>query len=158
MGRLSVSRIPERPLRSDRVELVDESLRYAFLHINSAVGHAGLSAVPHDAVLRLLGSFIDVRVGEHHGGRLAAHFEDEMLEVGVRSSFLDEPPRAHRPGEGQGADLHVARNSSAGYGTMPVDDIDDAGRKPRLFDHRAQAVDAQRRFLARLENDRVARC
>lgn len=104
---------------------VDELLRDALLHVQTAGGDADLAGAREDRVDGPRQCVVEVAVVKDDGGTLATELQRHALEVALRRRHLDLLARRDAPREADLADAHVARQESAGFAGSR-DDLDHA--------------------------------
>ncbi len=117
---------------------------------------AVLAGVVEDAVRRGRGSLLEVGVGEHDVGALAAQLERDPLDL-VGGAAHDPLAHLGRPGEADLPHRGVADEPLADDRALARDHREDALRDPGLERELADAEGGHRGQLGRLEHDAVAR-
>ena len=116
---------------------------------------ARLAAVVVDAGEGALDRALDVGVGQHDVGRLAAELERHALEVAPRAR-ADLAADRGRPREGDLVHARVCDERGAGL-AVAGDDVEHAGRDARLEGELAEAQRGERGLLGGLEDGGAAR-
>ena len=149
-----VSRVPEDVLVGMKVKLLEEDVADAVLDEEARAGEAHLARV---VVLagRLARGRVDVGVLEHDEGVLAAELAGERNDVAGRRD-ADVTRRLGRAGKRDTTDQRVGDERGARLLADPLNDVEDAGRQPRLGDEVGEQRARERRPLRRLEHDRAA--
>ena len=120
-----------------------------------APGRADLARVQEDRREREVEGDLEVGVGEHHVGVLAAELERHPLHRPGRGRH--QPPAGlQTAGEGDQVDPRVGRQGCAGGRAGAEDQVADAGRQAGLRQQPHQVDRGVRRQLARLEDEGVA--
>ena len=145
---------PEDVLVGMKVKLLEEDVADAVLDEEARAGEAHLARV---VVLagRLARGRVDVGVLEHDEGVLAAELAGERNDVAGRRD-ADVTRRLGRAGERDTTDQRVGDERGARLLADPLNDVEDAGRQPRLGDEVGEQRARERRPLRRLEHDRAA--
>src|SRR6185312_5995142 len=137
---------------------LDELIVDLLLNENARPGAAALTVIKEEAEVGSFDRFVDIRIGEHDVGALAAELESDALQVRFRGGFHNEVADFGGTGEGDFIDIHVAGERAAGGGTKAREEIDDAFRKSRFDNELTDAEGGERRLLGRLHHDGVAGC
>ncbi len=90
---------------------------------------------------------LDIGIGKDDVRRLSAEFERNALDR-IGGVLADGDTRPRRTGEGHHVDVLVLRQRSPGMDAVAIDEVEDAGRKARLFDHLGVEHGVQRREFA----------
>ena len=117
---------------------VDELLVDRPLHEDAAARRADLALVDEDAEQRAVDRGLEVGVGEEDVRRLAAELERDLLQRVGRAPH-DDLADLGAAGERDLVDVRVRDDRRAGRFADARDDVDDAGRQPRLVEARASS-------------------
>ncbi|TCQ01011.1 type VI secretion system VasI/ImpG family protein [Sphingomonas sp. PP-F2F-A104-K0414] len=125
------------------------------VHVEPRAGDADLPCVEEDRVGDAGDGEVEIGVGQHDRGRLAAEFERDALEVGLRR-IEDRAAGLGRAGERDLVDPRMRGERSAGLAAQPGDDVEHARGQPRLRHQFAEPEGAERGVLRRFQDDRAA--
>ena len=118
---------------------------------------AGLALIVVDAPGDRFRSGVEIRVGHHDMGRLAAAFERHPLHVALARIDQHQLADFGRAGEGDHVDVRMERERLARFFAEAGHDIEHAVRQPRLLAQLAEKQRSERRLLGRLQDDGIAR-
>ena len=122
---------------------------------DAAAGRAALAVQREDAEQRRVDRGVEVGVGEHDGGRLAAELHREALEERRRVAE-DQLPRAALARERDQGNIGMLDEGVARLLAEPVDEVEHPLRQPGVLEDPRPEARRQRRELGRLEHDRAA--
>ena len=143
-----------RPL----LELLDELVVDALLHVDTRAGTAALTVVEEDAEVDPGDGVVDVGVIEDDVGALAAKLESDLLQIRRGSSLHDRAADYGRAGEGHLVDVHVRGDGRTRDLAEARDDVDDAWREAGLFHECGCEEAAERGLLGCLDDHGVSAC
>ena len=138
------------------LQQLEEPVVHRGLDEDPGPGAAVLTGVVEDGVRRRRRSPIEVRVGEHHVGALAAELERQPLHL-VRAALHDVLADGGRPGEDDLAHVGMRDEALAHDRALAGQHDEDVLRQPGLESQLAEPDRRQWRELRGLEHDGVAR-
>lgn len=131
--------------------LLQEFVLDALLDVDTGRGAADLAVVEEDTHVAPLDGVVNVGVFKDDGGRLAAEFEGDLLEVGLGGGLQEETAGTGGAGEGDLVDLGVLDDGSAGGRAVARDDVEDTSREG-LGDELGEEESRERGLFGRLED------
>ena len=148
--RAGVEGMAERDLRCLRFgDLRDQRLPDRAVRENPRARMAGLALIVIDAPGDRLRRRVEIGVGHHHMGRLAAAFERDPFHIALAG--VDHHQLAHlgRAGEGDHVDVGVQRERLPRLLAKARHNVEYAVGEPRLFGKSAENQRGERRLLGR---------
>ena len=124
------------------------------LHDQARAGAADLALVEPDGVDDAFDRAVEIGVVEDDERRLAAELQRQLF-AGAGGRLADDAADLGRAGEGDLVDVRMLDDQRAGR-AVAGDDVDDAGRQPRLHAELGEGERGQRREFRRLQHHRVS--
>ncbi len=138
------------------LQTLDERVEDRTLNVDALGAEADLSAIGEARAHHALDRLVEIGVGEHERGILAAEFERHLPDAERRLAH-DRLARAGLAGEGDAVDERMLGEELAGrVGPEAMNDVVDAFRDAGRIHHLAEQGRGERRLLGRLDDDRVA--
>ncbi len=157
---VTLPRIADRQTLDARFQPGDERIGNRRLDDHALGGHADLALVHVRAEDHRIHRRAEIRVVEHHHGRLAAQFQEDRLQMAA-GGLGDDAADARRSREvhtTHGRVRDEGADDRRGIRRCVRDDIDRAGRQTRFLEHGADERVRRRTDLGRLEHDRISTC
>ncbi|MCY1415980.1 hypothetical protein D9M71_314790 [compost metagenome] len=152
-----VQRIAGRPVAGPGDQALDEFVVDRAFDQQPRVGRADFALVEENAESRFFCRKIEIAaIGEHEVRALAAAFQPDLLEVGLRGVLHEVLADLGRAGEHQRVDVHVQAEGLAGGFAEARHHVQHAFREARFQRQFGQAQGGERRLLGGLEHHRVA--
>ena len=136
-------------------DLVDEALRDRVLHDQARACRADQPGVRECGIEGVVHGGVEVGIGEHDIGVLAAQLQGDLLHA-VGRRLGDPPAGDEASGEGDEVDLRVARQRGTDDCAVAEDQVRDSGGQPQLVEHIHDQDRRVRGQLGRLEHEGVA--
>lgn len=137
------------------LELLNELVVDALLHVDARAGTAALAVVEEDAKVDPGDGVVDVGVLEDDVGRLATELESDLLQVGGGGGLEDLAADDGGAGESDLVDVHVGRESGTGDLAETRDDVNDTRGEAGLLDQAGGDETTKRSLLSGLQDDGV---
>ena len=147
--------LPTLQLLAEFGDAADEFVVDLLLDEQPRAGAADLAGIGEYRHRRAGHRRIEIGIGEHDVGRLAAEFERHALQIAGRRPD-DGLPGDMRAGEGHLVDVRMRGQRRARGLAISRHDVDDAGRDARFHRQFGQPQRRQRRFFGRLQDHRAA--
>ena len=150
-----VERIPDGDRAGALDDTLDELVRDGTLHEQAAAAVAALAHVEVHAVDDGIERRVEIGVGKHELGVLAAELEFHLLEVALRR-LDDAAADVGRPGEADHVHVGVLGEAGADDTTGSGHDVQDTFREPSLLGHLGEADRRAGGQVGRLHDGRAA--
>lgn len=152
LGEWVANNVLRRPL----LELLDELVVDALLHVDAGTGTAALAMVEEDTEVDPRDGVVNVGVLKDDVWRLATKLKSDLLQVGASSGLHDLATDNSRASERDLVDVHVRGNGGTSDLTETRDDVDNTWWETGLLDQAGGDEATKRSLLSGLEDNSVA--